>query len=65
MQYKGIKSILYIKNDYFKDILLVNVQHTLSVILILILIKILYNITSDKMYNSSLNNGSVEKITSF
>jgi hypothetical protein len=28
-------------------------------ILSVILIKILYNITSDKLYNSSLNNGSV------
>jgi hypothetical protein len=38
--------------------LLVNLQNILSVILILI--KILYNITSDKMYISSLNNGSVK-----
>jgi hypothetical protein len=47
------------KNDYFKDILLVNLQNILSIILILI-IKTLYNITSDKMYNSNLNNGSVK-----
>jgi hypothetical protein len=36
------------KMTIFKHILLVNLQNILSVILILILIKILYNITSDK-----------------
>jgi hypothetical protein len=51
---------MYDSNSYikwlFKEILLAILQNILS----LILIKILYNITSYKMHNSSLNNGSVK-----